>query len=146
MPHDQYLRKWLKSRCMLTFASRNSPTIIPNGKNIEKCLSIFPFGKIRCYFLLIFPNGIIEGATMKLELPPRPRRSDGKISNASDLGAILRERRKSLGLTQGQLAAACHCSPRFVSELERGIAGGNIKQVIEVCREVGIDLFARARG
>lgn len=83
---------------------------------------------------------------MKLELPPKPRRSDGKISNASDLGAILRERRKSLGLTQGQLAAACHCSPRFVSELERGAAGGNIKQVIEVCREVGIDLFARARG
>ena len=83
---------------------------------------------------------------MKLELPPRPRRSDGKISNASDLGAILRERRKSLGLTQSQLAAACQCSPRFVSELERGIAGGNIKQVIEVCREVGIDLFARARG
>lgn len=36
--------------------------------------------------------------------------------------------------------------PAFISELERGVAGGNIEQVIAVCREVGIDLFARPRG
>lgn len=84
---------------------------------------------------------------MKLELPPKPRKANpGRVSSAADLGEILRDRRKSLGMTQGQLAAACHCSPRFVSELERGVAGGNIKQVIAICREVGIDLFAKARG
>ena len=84
---------------------------------------------------------------MKLELPTRPRKTgSGKISTAADLGEILRNRRKQLGMTQGQLADACHCSPRFISELERGVAGGNIKQVIAVCREVGIDLFAKVRG
>ena len=46
---------------------------------------------------------------------------------------LFRKRRK-LGLTQVQLADACQCSPRFIGELERGVAGGNIKQVLYVCR------------
>ena len=79
-------------------------------------------------------------------LPPKPKVDDGKLCEASDLGAILRQRRKELGMTQVQLAQACKCSPRFVSELERGTAGGNIKQVIRVCRAVGIDLYAKVRG
>ncbi len=82
---------------------------------------------------------------MKLELPPKPR-MPGQLRDAADLGKILRDRRKQAGLTQKQLAEVCHCSPRFISELERGVAGGNIKQVIAVCREVGIDLFAKPRG
>ena len=49
-------------------------------------------------------------------------------------------------MTQTDLARACHCSVRFVSELERGEAGGNIKQVISLCKEIGIDLYARERG
>ena len=79
-------------------------------------------------------------------LPPKPKAPKGKIREASDLGAMLRERRKELGLTQAELAQACKCSPRFIGELERGVAGGNIKQVIRVCREVGIDLYATVRG
>lgn len=79
-------------------------------------------------------------------LPPKPDAQDGKLRDAEDLGAILRKRRRELGITQTQLAASCKCSPRFVSELERGVAGGNIKLVIRVCREVGIDLYAKVRG
>ncbi len=79
-------------------------------------------------------------------LPPKPKAPKGKICEASDLGDILRERRKELGLTQIELAQSCKCSPRFIGELERGVAGGNIKQVIRVCREVGIDLYAAVRG
>lgn len=79
-------------------------------------------------------------------LPPKPETHDGKLRDAADLGAILRKRRRELGLTQAQLATSCKCSPRFVSELERGVAGGNIKLVIRVCREVGIDLYAKVRG
>ncbi len=78
--------------------------------------------------------------------PQKPRNTDGKIRDALDLGFIIRERRVDLGLTQVQLAQACGCSPRFVGELERGIAGGNIKQVIRICRSLGIDLFAKVRG
>lgn len=78
--------------------------------------------------------------------PLKPRNVNGKLSSAEDLGAILRKRRTALGLTQVQLAEACGCSPRFIGELERGVAGGNIKQVIHVCRMLGIDLFAKVRG
>ena len=78
--------------------------------------------------------------------PPKPRNTNGKISSAEDLGAFMRKRRKALGLTQVELADACNCSPRFISELERGVAGGNIKQVIHVSMMLGIDLFAKARG
>lgn len=83
---------------------------------------------------------------MDFQLPPRSRNTDGKLRDADDLGAIMRERRVALGLTQVQLAKSCKCSPRFVGELERGVAGGNIKQVLRVCHALGIDLFARARG
>lgn len=83
---------------------------------------------------------------MKLSTPPKARNNNGKIRDAGDLGAILRNRRTELGLTQTELAQACKCSPRFIGELERGVAGGNIKQVIHVCRTLGIDLFARVRG
>lgn len=78
--------------------------------------------------------------------PRKARNVDGKLSSASDLGIIIRKRRTNLDLTQVQLAEACKCSPRFIGELERGVAGGNIKQVIHVCKNLGIDLFARVRG
>lgn len=76
----------------------------------------------------------------------KPRNPMGKIQDAGDLGEIIRERRVELGFTQIQLAKACRCSTRFISELERGVAGGNIKQVIRICHALGIDLFARKRG
>lgn len=78
--------------------------------------------------------------------PMRPRNVDGKIRDAEELGSIMRKRRKELGLTQVELAESCRCSPRFIGDLERGVAGGNIKQVIHVCRMLGIDLFAKVRG
>lgn len=76
----------------------------------------------------------------------KPRNIDGKLRDASDLGVIMRKRRKELGLTQTYLAQVCNCSPRFIGDMERGVAGGNIKQVIYVCQMLGIDLFAKIRG
>ena len=78
--------------------------------------------------------------------PRRPRNTNGKLMDAAELGLIIRKRRRALELTQTQLAQSCKCSPRFISELERGVAGGNIKQVMHVCNMIGIDLFARVRG
>lgn len=76
----------------------------------------------------------------------KPRNPNGKLRDAEDLGQIIKQRRKDLNLTQIELANACKCSPRFISELERGVAGGNIKQVIYVCRKLGLDLYAKPRG
>lgn len=83
---------------------------------------------------------------MEFVKPAKPRNPNGKLRDAEDLGEIMRKRRMELGITQVQLAQACKCSPRFIGELERGVAGGNIKQVIRVCRSLGIDLFAKVRG
>lgn len=83
---------------------------------------------------------------MELFPPAKPRRVDGTIRDALDLGETIRKRRKELGLTQVQLAKSCGCSPRFIGELERGLAGGNFKQVLGICHEIGIDLIARTRG
>ena len=79
-------------------------------------------------------------------LPPKPRNPQGRIRDAEDLGEAIRQRRRDMGLTQVQVAETCHCSPRFIGDLERGIAGGNIKQVIRVCRELGMDLYIKLRG
>ena len=68
----------------------------------------------------------------------KPRNPRGKIRDAEDLGQAIRKRRKKLD--------ACQCSPRFIGELERGVAGGNIKQVLYVCQSIGLDLYARGRG
>ena len=79
-------------------------------------------------------------------LPPKPSNPQGRIRDAEDLGEAIRQRRRDMGLTQVQVAETCHCSPRFIGDLERGIAGGNIKQVIRVCRELGMDLYIKLRG
>lgn len=83
---------------------------------------------------------------MEFVRPTKPRNPEGKIRDPEDLGYIIKDRRKELGLTQTQLAQACKCSPRFIGDMERGIAGGNIRQVIRVCKTLGIDLFAKVRG
>lgn len=74
------------------------------------------------------------------------RNADGKIGGAEGLGVVIRKRGIKLGLAQVRLAGTRRCSPRFVGELERGVAGGSVKQVIPACKMPEIDLFAKARG
>jgi HTH-type transcriptional regulator/antitoxin HipB len=76
----------------------------------------------------------------------KPRNPQGKLRDTQDLGELIRKRRKELGLTQQDLADQCQCSRRFIGDLERGTAGGNIEQVIRVCTDLGMDLFLRVRG
>ena len=87
-----------------------------------------------------------EGDLPVFAVPRKPRNTDGKLRDATDLGAAIRSRRHELGLTQVQVAEGCRCSPRFVGDNERGVAGGNFKQVIRVCRELGMDLYIKPRG
>lgn len=62
------------------------------------------------------------------------------------LGKHIRARRKELGYTQEEVAEFNRCSPRFISELERGKAGANLRQVLEVVNSLGIDMILRDRG
>lgn len=68
------------------------------------------------------------------------------ITSVIDLGRHIRARRKKLGYTQEEVAEFNQCSPRFVSELERGKAGANLRQVLEVANSLGIDMLLRDRG
>lgn len=67
------------------------------------------------------------------------------IDSMSDLGAIIRERRKSFGYTQEYLAAFCGMSPRLIGEIENGRPTVGFQRVVDVAMTLGIDLFAKER-
>lgn len=74
------------------------------------------------------------------------QRDELKLSSTVHLGIAIRRRRKKLGYTQREVAEFNRCSIRFISELERGVAGANFRQVLLVANSLGLDLFIRERG
>ena len=66
--------------------------------------------------------------------------------NMGDIGAVLRTRRKELGITQSQAAEYCSCSQRLISEMERGRGSVGIDKVIRYANGLGIDFVMSARG
>lgn len=68
------------------------------------------------------------------------------VKNTFELGIILRQKRKSQGLTLEQVAQHCGLSMRFVSEVERGKPTAEIGKVLFLLNAVGVDLFANTRG
>ena len=48
------------------------------------------------------------------------------IRNAKDFGTAIRERRKWLGYTQGELAEMCDVGVMFVSQLDKAIRVANM--------------------
>lgn len=68
------------------------------------------------------------------------------VGSSVDLGKSVRMRRKKLGYTQGEVAEFNGCSVRFISELERGVAGANLRQTIRVVNSLGMDIVVRERG
>ncbi|MNF04205.1 anaerobic benzoate catabolism transcriptional regulator [compost metagenome] len=75
---------------------------------------------------------------------PRPA-SRRQVSSTADLGVLVRDRRLKMGLTQQDLADAAGTGRRFISELEGGKATLEFGRIIQVCRILGIDLFAMTR-
>jgi y4mF family transcriptional regulator len=71
-----------------------------------------------------------------------------KIVSAADFGAAVREKRKSLGYTQSQVAAYSGCGIMFISNLERGKPTAEIEKAITVLNTLGLDLIVsdRTRG
>lgn len=67
------------------------------------------------------------------------------VSGPKDLGELLRKKRKAQRLTQGQVAAYCGFSVRFISEVERGKATAEIGKVFSLLTSLGIDLLADPR-
>ena len=65
-----------------------------------------------------------------------------RIVSAQDLGAVIRQRRKTLGLTQLQLAERCGVGTRFIGELEGGKHSAHLGKALLVAGEVGLQLEA----
>ena len=61
------------------------------------------------------------------------------------LAAQVRERRRSLGLTQTDLADLAGCSSRFVRSLEAGKGTVRVDKLLDVLVVLGLELIARLR-
>ena len=67
------------------------------------------------------------------------------IRNAKDFGTAIRERRKRLGYTQGELAEMCDVGVMFVSQLENGKPTAQLDKAIRVANMVGLDIALQER-
>jgi HTH-type transcriptional regulator/antitoxin HipB len=65
--------------------------------------------------------------------------------DAQELANALRDRRKSLHLTQPGLAALAGCSERFVRELESGKPGIRLDKLQQVLDVLGLELRVEPR-
>ncbi len=65
---------------------------------------------------------------------------NGIVSSPGDIGAVIRRRRKSSGLTQAEAAALCGVGTRFLGELERGKSTAQIGKVIRIVNGLGLHL------
>jgi y4mF family transcriptional regulator len=92
-------------------------------------------------WLRAFPSGKNDPAGKMTATP----QSATRISEAKQLGAAVRQRRRELGLTQEQIAGIAGVGVRFVSELERGKATAEIGKVLQVARRLGLDLWVAPR-
>lgn len=63
-----------------------------------------------------------------------------KIQTSGDLGKAIRTRRREAKLSIATLAAMLGCSPRFLSEVERGKETASMGRVIEIACALGLEL------
>lgn len=68
------------------------------------------------------------------------------FKTSHELGALIRAERKSLGLTQADLAAASGVSLRFIGELERGRPSVGLERVLRVLQLLGLQAWVEGPG
>lgn len=68
-----------------------------------------------------------------------------KIINPEDIGQIIKQKRKSDGLTLEEAAAVCGVSYAFLSALEHGKATVQLNKVLRVLSGLGLELKANIR-
>jgi HTH-type transcriptional regulator / antitoxin HipB len=62
------------------------------------------------------------------------------LDTPRQFGALIRERRKALKLTQEELALTVNVGPRFIAELEAGKPTCQLGKALAVARAVGVKL------
>jgi HTH-type transcriptional regulator/antitoxin HipB len=67
------------------------------------------------------------------------------LSLASQVGPLLQSARKSMGLTQAQLAARLHISQSRMSAMELDPASIRLDQLLTLCAALHIELVAQTK-
>lgn len=70
----------------------------------------------------------------------------GRVFEPSDLGTLIRARRRQLHLTQVECAALVGVAPRFLGELEHGKATAQLGLTLRVAARLGLDVWVATRG
>ncbi len=65
--------------------------------------------------------------------------------SSADLGAIIRDRRKQLALTQLELAELANSGNRFIVEVENGKPTVQLQKVLDLVQLLGLELVVRAK-
>jgi len=68
------------------------------------------------------------------------------IYETKDIGAIIKKKRRELGIKQSQLADVSGNGTRFVSDLENGKSTMRIGQILDILHVLGFDISISARG
>lgn len=102
---------------------------------------------LRLHSTRIIPNGnkIKFWSSRKVNDMYRINSNAQRVKSTTELGALLRKKRKAQGLTQAQVAEHCGISPRFISEVERGKASAEIGKVMYLLETLGVDLIVDTR-
>ncbi len=67
------------------------------------------------------------------------------ITTEAELGHIIRDRRKKQGLTIAELSMMVPCSPRLLSELERGQRGVSVGVILQLLALLGLEINIAGR-
>ncbi|MBK1669174.1 hypothetical protein CKO28_14145 [Rhodovibrio sodomensis] len=67
------------------------------------------------------------------------------LKTAGDIGKLVRERRRELGMTQDEFAGLANVGRRFLVELEKGKPTLQIDRVLSVLQACGYDLYGHRR-
>lgn len=70
---------------------------------------------------------------------------DRIVRSAAELGAIVRERRKRLALTQLDIAGLGNTGNRFIVELENGKPTVQLQKVLDILDLLGLEIVVQPR-
>jgi y4mF family transcriptional regulator len=68
------------------------------------------------------------------------------LHSFAEAGNLVRDRRKTLGYTQAEVAGLCGTGTRFISDLENGKERVEFGKALAVLQALGLDLLLKARG
>jgi HTH-type transcriptional regulator / antitoxin HipB len=112
------------------------PALLPDREHLGGRQVFFPVGNILACGLILFPIGNIWLCHVE-NLPLGNMRT---ITTSQEYGALIRQKRKALGLTQDELAERCGVGVRFIVDLESGKPTCQLGKALTAAAEVGLRL------